>query len=108
MIFNFSANGLDLGNHEGENQEEAQEVFAQDSVYRSWAAMVEQAEEFGGNTVEVREVAASMNAHTNTEIATSYALWIEYFDTDAAMSEEEFNAMSIEEKLEMLNSAFGE
>jgi hypothetical protein len=51
--YNFSANGLDFGDYEAASQEEAQELYAQDAGYRSWAAMVEQAEEFGGNTVEV-------------------------------------------------------
>lgn len=54
--FNFSANGFDFGNYEAASQEEAQELFARDASYQSWAAMVEQAEEFGGNTVEVKEV----------------------------------------------------
>ena len=55
--FNFSANGIDFGNYSGESQEAAQEVFAQDAGYRSWAEMVEQAEEVcGGNNVEVQEV----------------------------------------------------
>lgn len=49
--FNFSANGLDFGNHSGETQE-----AAQDAGYQSWAAMVGQAEPFGGNTVEVKPV----------------------------------------------------
>ena len=53
--FNFSANGIDFGNYQGATQEEAQEAFASDAGYTSWAAMVEQAEEFGGNTVEVSE-----------------------------------------------------
>ena len=58
QTFNFSANGIDFGNYQGRNQTEAQEAFATDSGYESWAAMVEQAEEFssGGNTVEVEEV----------------------------------------------------
>lgn len=54
--FNFSANGLDFGNWQAETQEQAQEAFASDSGYTSWAAMVEQAEEFGGNSVEVVEL----------------------------------------------------
>ena len=55
--FNFSANGIDFGNYSGESQEAAQEVFAQDAGYESWAEMVEQAENFfGGNNVEVQEV----------------------------------------------------
>ena len=54
--FNFSANGIDFGDYQGATQEEAQEAFAADAGYLSWAYMVEQAEEFGGNTVEVREI----------------------------------------------------
>jgi hypothetical protein len=56
--FNFSANGLDYGNFSGETQEAAQEAFAVDAGYKSWAAMVEQAEEMSpsGNTVEVKEI----------------------------------------------------
>lgn len=52
--YNFSANGLDFGNYEAASQADAQEIFAQDAGYKSWAAMVEQAEEFGGNNVEVK------------------------------------------------------
>lgn len=55
--FNFSANGIDFGNYSANSKEAAQEVFAQDAGYTSWAAMVEQAEEFGGNAVEVSETA---------------------------------------------------
>jgi hypothetical protein len=54
--FNFSANGLDFGDWEGETLEAAQEAFASDAGYLSWAAMVDQAEEFGGNTVESVEL----------------------------------------------------
>jgi len=54
--FNFSANALDFGNWTADTQAAAQEAFASDSGYTSWAAMVEQAEEFGGNNVEIREV----------------------------------------------------
>ena len=55
--FNFSANGIDFGYYEGATQALAQESFATDAGYQSWAAMVEQAEEVGGgNSVEVREV----------------------------------------------------
>ena len=54
--YNFSANGLDFGNYSGANQTQAQEIFANDAGYSSWAAMVEQAEEFGGNNVEIQEV----------------------------------------------------
>lgn len=55
--FNFGANGIDFGNYQGATQDEAQEAFASDAGYTSWAAMVEQAEEFGGNAVEVSETA---------------------------------------------------
>ena len=55
--YNFSANAIDYGDWNAMTQEQAQEKFADDSGYKSWAAMVEQAEEFGGNNVEVREVA---------------------------------------------------
>lgn len=54
--FNFSANSIDFGNYQGSTNEEAQESFSQDAGYKSWDAMVEQANEFGGNTVEIREV----------------------------------------------------
>lgn len=54
--FNFSAAGLDFGVWSADNQAQAQENFAHDSGYASWAAMVAQAEEFGGNNVEVREI----------------------------------------------------
>jgi hypothetical protein len=56
--FNFSANGIDFGNYSGETQDAAQEVFAKDAGYQSWNAMVEQAEEFGGNNVEVVRIEA--------------------------------------------------
>lgn len=56
--FNFSANGMNFGNYSAATQEDAQELFAKDAGYRSWAAMVELAEEnsTGGNNVEVLEV----------------------------------------------------
>lgn len=54
--FKFSANGLDFGVYAGATLEAAQEVFAQDAGYKSWYTMVEQAEEFGGNSVESVEV----------------------------------------------------
>ena len=48
-----------------------------------------------------------MNAHTNTEIATNYALWTEYVDAGGVMSEDEFDAMSTEQKLALIEAAFG-
>lgn len=54
--YNFSANSIDFGNYSDDTQAEAQELFAADAGYRSWSAMCEQAEEFGGNSVEIREM----------------------------------------------------
>ena len=54
--FSFSAAGLDFGVWSADTQAQAQEKFSHDSGYASWAAMVAQAEEFGGNNVEVREI----------------------------------------------------
>jgi len=44
---------------------------------------------------------ANYNARhpTRTEVATDFSLWQEYVDPDGHMTEEEFNAMSIEEKV---------
>lgn len=52
--FTFSANGLDFGDYYADDVTAAKELFATDAGYRSWSAMVEQAEEFGGNTVEIK------------------------------------------------------
>jgi len=54
--FNFSANGIDFGEWSAETVEQAQDAFASDAGYRDWSDMVERADEFGGNTVEVRSV----------------------------------------------------
>ena len=48
-----------------------------------------------------------MNAHTNTEIATSYALWVEYVDADGTTTRGEFDAMTVEQKLALIEAAFG-
>jgi hypothetical protein len=65
--FNFSANALDFGNWESDTQAEAQDRFAFDAGYKSWADMCERADEFGGNNVEIREVAE--DGHVGSEIA---------------------------------------
>ena len=39
-----------------EFQAAAQDRFASDAGYKSWADMCERADEFGGNSVEIREV----------------------------------------------------
>lgn len=54
--FNFSANAIDFGNWTAETQAQAQDQYAQDAGYKGWADMCDRAEEFGGNTVEIREV----------------------------------------------------
>jgi hypothetical protein len=54
--FNFSANGHDFGDYIADTQEEAQEAFASDAGYISWFYMITQAEENGGNNVEIKEV----------------------------------------------------
>jgi hypothetical protein len=54
--FKFHANGLDFGTYEATDAEQAKELFANDSGYKNWQAMVDQAEEFGGNTVEFFEI----------------------------------------------------
>ena len=45
--------------------------------------------------------------YTNREIAQSLRLWNEYFNRDAAMSDEEFEAMPIEQRIALLDYAFG-
>ncbi len=54
--FNFSANGLDFGDWIADTQKEAQEAFAVDAGYKSWSYMVSEAEENGGNNLEIKEV----------------------------------------------------
>ena len=54
--FNFSACCVDFGVWNANSLDEAQEAFAQDSGYASWASMLEQADEFGGNNVQIREL----------------------------------------------------
>ena len=44
----------------------------------------------------------------NAQIAADLNLWNEYFNIDAMMTDEEFYAMTEEERIEMLNEAFGE
>lgn len=44
---------------------------------------------------------------TNHEIATNLNLWNEYFNVDAMMTDEEFEAMEYQERITMLVKAFG-
>ena len=45
---------------------------------------------------------------TYEQIAATYANWIEYFDTDATMSEAEFNDLSTDDRIALLVEAFGQ
>jgi len=65
--FNFSANAVDFGNWSANTQAEAQDKFASDAGYKSWNDMCERADEFGGNSVEIREVME--NGRLSGEIA---------------------------------------
>lgn len=55
-FYNFWANNLDFGVWEAVDIDQAKEDFARDSGYLSWADMDSRAEEFGGNTVEFKEI----------------------------------------------------
>ena len=48
-----------------------------------------------------------MNKPTYQQIAISWRLWTEYVDTDAVMTREEFDAMSIEDRVALMVKAFG-
>lgn len=45
--------------------------------------------------------------HTYAEIAADYQLWVEFVDTGAAMTEAEFDALSIDRKVALQVEAFG-
>ena len=45
---------------------------------------------------------------TNRQIAADYDLWSEWFDTNAEMTENEFDAIPEEDRLEMINNVFAE
>lgn len=48
-----------------------------------------------------------MTKYTNQEVAESFELWQEYFDVNAAMTEEEFNSLTVEEREAMIEESFG-
>lgn len=48
-----------------------------------------------------------MSKYTYEQISADFALWGEYFDTSAEMSESEFDAITINAKIKMLVDAFG-
>ena len=54
--FNFSANWVDFGEWEAKTLDQAKDDFASDSGYKNWDDMVYRSNEFGGNTVEIKEV----------------------------------------------------
>lgn len=54
--FAFEASAREYGTYTAATVEEAKDAFAADAGYGTWAKMVEQAEEFGGNNVRVYEV----------------------------------------------------
>lgn len=47
-----------------------------------------------------------MSKYTNAQIAGSLELWNEYFNTSGLMTDDEFNAMSIDERIAMLDKAY--
>ncbi|MDP5916574.1 hypothetical protein P3863_05740 [Pseudomonas aeruginosa] len=47
------------------------------------------------------------NQYTYEQIAENFALWGEFVDPNAEMTEEEFNSLSTEEKVAMQVEAFG-
>jgi len=46
--------------------------------------------------------------HSYAEIAQDFSLWGEYVDRDATMTEAEFDALSVEQKIALQVEAFGE
>lgn len=46
--------------------------------------------------------------YTYEQIATDFRLWGEYMDPNAEMTQEEFDSMSTEEKVQLQVEAFGE
>lgn len=48
-----------------------------------------------------------MSKHNLYEIASDLCLWNEYFNTSALMTDAEFRAMTVAERLRMLIAAFG-
>ena len=45
--------------------------------------------------------------YTNAQIAANLNLWNEYFNVDAAMDADEFDALGYDARLSMLEAAFG-
>ena len=48
-----------------------------------------------------------MSRYTNEQIASDFDLWGEYYDTGATMTREEFDALTIEQRIALLVDVFG-
>ena len=48
-----------------------------------------------------------MQSPTYQQIAESFRLWQEYADRDGTMTEAEFDALTVEQRIEILTQAFG-
>jgi hypothetical protein len=48
-----------------------------------------------------------MSSPTYAECANSWSLWQEYVDPNATMTETEFDAMTIEDRMSMMVECFG-
>jgi hypothetical protein len=46
------------------------------------------------------------NKYTAEQIASSYDLWIEYVDPSGVDTQESFEAMSVQERIEIINACF--
>lgn len=49
-----------------------------------------------------------MKTYTYSEISNDWNLWCDYVDPDASMTEDEFDAMTVEERIQMMIEMFGE
>jgi len=58
--YHFHANGIDLGSFVAQSLAEAQDAFASDAGHRSWHSLAQQAEKYGGNTVEIIQTCTDM------------------------------------------------
>ena len=45
--------------------------------------------------------------YTHYQLATNFALWGEYFDGDATMTEAEFDALTVQQRMALLADAYG-
>lgn len=51
-------------------------------------------------------MATTFQKHSTTEISNSFSLWQEYVDPNGTMSEEEFDALSTQDKNKMQREMF--